>query len=124
MDPQRALFLPLIFEAAYLALMVVFGLACHNLRSGEKDRRSLMLVVVAGLLAYYATTRVPGGTEVWLVLVPAGLFFAVIGFYAGAGMKASHRPSMTEQIRELTGEDADWSDLRPQRDWHRGRRRD
>ena len=39
MDPQRALFLPLIFEAAYLALMVVFGLACHNLRRGEKDRR-------------------------------------------------------------------------------------
>ena len=124
MTPQQALFLPLIFEAAYLALMMVLGLACHNLRSGAKERRSIVLVVVAAMLAFYAARKLPVGAEAWIVLAPAGLFFLVMGYYAGVGIQAAHRPTMTEQIRELTGESADWEDLRPHRDWHRGRRGD
>lgn len=110
-----SLTLPLLFEAAYLALAAVTGMAAFNLRRDPQNRRGAVLVVIAAAMAYYATRRLPSDPVLWLALVPLGLLFAGLGFYAGKGFHRPHRPTMEEQIAELTGEDVHWADVRPDR---------
>lgn len=110
-----SLTLPLLFEAAYLALAAVTGMAAFNLRRDPQNRRGAVLVVMAAGLAYYATRRLPSDPVLWLALVPLGLLFAGLGFYAGQGFSRPHRPSLEEQIAELTGEEVNWADMRPDR---------
>lgn len=116
---MNALTLPLMFEAAFLAVSTVMGMAFHNLRKDPREKRAIALVAMAGALAYYAAKKLNAPPDTWLMLAPAGVFFLVIGYYAGVGFQASRRPSMEEQIRAVTGEQADWNDLRPHRNPHR-----
>jgi hypothetical protein len=105
----------LLFEAGYLALAAVTGMAAFNLRRDPHNRRGAALVVIAAGMTYYATRRLPPDPVLWLALVPLGLLFVGLGFYAGKGFYRPHRPSMEEQIAELTGEEVNWADVRPDR---------
>lgn len=113
--PIAPIVLVMLFEAAYLALAVVTGMALFHMSRDVHNRRAAALVVISGALTYYATRRLPTDPMLWLGLLPIGLLFLVVGFYAGRGFHKPTRPSVEEQIAELTGEDVSWSDLRPDR---------
>ena len=107
--------LVLLFEAAFLALAAVTGMAFFNVTRDPHDKRAMVLVALAGGLTYYATRRLPHDPILWLGLVPLGALFAVLGFFAGKGFLHGRKPSMEEQIEQLTGEHVEWSDLKPNR---------
>jgi hypothetical protein len=107
----------LLFEAGLFAVATVLGMALHRLKgSRQSSRMALVPVMMALALLVYAGKHLPPSPSVWLVLAPATVFFIVIGWFAGAGRATTRRPSMEQQIAELTGEsDVDWNAVRPHR---------
>ena len=113
--PVNPLFQPLLFEAGFLVVSAVLGMALFNLRAKRGSKPALIQVMLAGILMAYAWRRLPHLVEVWMLLAPASLFMVVLGHMAGAGWSASRRPSMEQQIEDLTGEHVEWDELRPHR---------
>ena len=114
--PLDPLVTPLLFEAGLFAVSAVLGMGLQRLKASRGERLALVPVALALVLLVYAGRHLPMKGEVWLVLGPAVAFFIVIGYYAGAGRQSTRRPSMEQQIAELTGErDVDWDAMRPHR---------
>lgn len=113
--PAPSLNSVLLVAAAFLALALVVGLGCFRLSRDPRNRRAAALVVVAGGLAYYAARRLPPDPLLWTVLAPVGILCAAAGFAAGKAFGRARTASLEDQIAELTGEDVDWADMRPDR---------
>jgi hypothetical protein len=113
--PLNPIIQPLLFEVGFLAVSTVLGMALYRMRSERGSKGGLVQAVLAIALMVYASRKLPSTWEVWLILAPAAAFFAVIGQLAAAGYKATRKPSMEEQIEQLTGEHIEWGDLRPDR---------
>lgn len=113
--PVSPLVQPLLFEVGFLAVSTVFGMAIYRMRSERGSKPGLVQAVLALAMMVYASRKLPSTWEVWLILAPAAVFFVVIGQLAAAGYKATRKPSMEQQIAELTGEHVEWQDVRPDR---------
>lgn len=113
--PVSPLIQPLLFVVGFLAVSTVLGMALYRMRSERGSKGGLVQAVLAIAMMVYASRKLPSSWEVWLILAPAAAFFAVIGQLAAAGYKSTRKPSMEEQISQLTGEHVEWQDVRPDR---------